>query len=166
MHQMSPGVERALISARAWAERLESPTLRLAHYALALFDDDEGRPAMLLERAGLSLDEIRSKLTHFRHSPAAPDESVLFTTARDWSIEHRHDPEFLTDAFLLVVLRADPAFQREAAAVGLDAEKLEAILLGRMESQPVPAALPPQPAGLAEPPQPSRFSPVRMHSAR
>jgi thiamine-phosphate pyrophosphorylase len=128
--------------------------LRLAHYALALFDDDEGRPAMLLERAGLSLDEIRSKLSNFRDSPAAPDEAVLFTTARDWSIEHRHDPEFLTDAFLLVVLRADPAFQREATAVGLEVEKLEAILLGRTESQPEAATLPLQPADVAEPPQP------------
>ena len=27
--------------------------------------------------------------------------------ARDWSLAYRHDPEFLTDAFLLAVLRAD-----------------------------------------------------------
>lgn len=146
MHQMSPGVERAVASARVWAERLGSPALQLTHFALALLDDDEGRPAMLLERAGISLLEIRSKLSEFRDSPTAPEDAVLFGAAQDWSLEHRHDPEFLTDAFLIVILRADPGFTHKAANFGLDAEKLEAILLGRTQSTPEPPPPSPQPA--------------------
>ena len=61
--------------------------------------------------------------------------------ARDWSLAYRHDPEFLTDAFLLAVLRADPGFERGAAGIGLDAAQLEAALLrNRRTDQPAEAA--------------------------
>ncbi|MBA4190670.1 MAG: thiamine phosphate synthase [Planctomycetaceae bacterium] len=151
MHQMSPGVERALTGARVWANRLGSATLQLAHFALALLDEDEGRPAMLLERAGLSLPDIRERLVAYRDSPDAPDEEFLFLTAREWSIENRHDPEFLTDAFLIVILRANPIFEHATTAFGLDARQLESILTG--SAQPSPA--PPLPATQSpEPPEP------------
>jgi thiamine-phosphate pyrophosphorylase len=106
---------------------------------------------VLLERAGISLSETREKLKEYRDSPDAPDDAVLFTSAREWSIDHRHDPEFLTDAFLIVVLKADPAFERETAALGLDVNRLESILIGRTESQPEPAPLPPQNPEPAQP---------------
>ncbi len=131
MHQMSPGVERVVTGARTWAERFDCSSVRLAHLVLSLLDEEEGRPAILLERAGLSVAEVREKLTAVEDSPDAPPETALFTTARSWSITHRHDPEFLTDAFLLAVLRADPAFERRAAGFGLDAARLEGILTGR-----------------------------------
>jgi thiamine-phosphate pyrophosphorylase len=136
MHRMSPGVERALSGARVWADRLGSADLRLSHLALALLDEDEGRPAVLLERAGLSVAEARAKLGGLGDVAAAPPEGLLFDVARAWSLAHRHDPEFLTDAFLLAVLRADPAFERAAADAGLDAARLEQILVGPRESPP------------------------------
>ncbi|MCE9563296.1 MAG: thiamine phosphate synthase [Planctomycetes bacterium] len=148
---MSPGVERALAGAQVWAGRLGSPMLRLTHFVLALIDDDEGRPALLLERAGLSLADIRAKLTQYSDSPESPDEAALFTTAREWSIEHRDDAQFLTDAFLITVLKADPAFERASAALGLDVSKLESILIGRTEAQPEPTAIPAQPPEPAQP---------------
>jgi len=151
MHQMSLGVERALAGARVWAERVASPSLRLSHFALALFDEEEGRPAILLERLGLSLTTIRERLTAYQDAPTAPDEAVLFTSAREWSIEHRDDAQFLTDAFLLVILRADPAFTRETAGFGLDVTKLEAHLIGTTQPQPEPTPLPPQPPEPAVP---------------
>jgi len=151
MHQMSPGVERAITGAQVWASRLGSPTLRLTHFVLALLDEAEGRPAVLLDRAGLSLIDMRAKLSQYSDSPESPDETVLFTTAREWSVEHRHDPQFLTDAFLITVLKADPAFEHATAAFGLDATKLESILIGRNESQPEPALPPPEPPEPAQP---------------
>lgn len=144
MHQMSPGVERAVVSARAWAERFGSPTVRLAHLVLALLDEDEGRPAVLLERAGLSVPAVRESLVGQAESPDAPSDAVLFTSARDWSLEHRSDPSFLTDAFLLAVLRADPTFHGTASVLGLDADKLERMLIGKRDAaQPTPP--PPEP---------------------
>ena len=142
MHQMSPGVERAVSGARLWAERLGTPAVLLPHLLLALLDEDEGRPAVLLERAGLSVADVRDKLGDLRDSPAAPADSELFSAARKWSLAYRHDPEFLTDAFLLVVLRSDPGFQATAAALGLDADRLERILIGEPETDLSPAREP------------------------
>lgn len=139
MHQMSPGVERALAAARSRADRTGA-SVQLAHLVLALLDEDEGRPAVLLERAGLSVPDVRDRLGAVGDPTDAPDDAVLFATARDWSLNHRHDPEFLTDAFLLAVLRADPAFERAAAAFGLDPRRLEEILTGAAGSRAEPAA--------------------------
>jgi thiamine-phosphate pyrophosphorylase len=130
MYRMSPGVERAISQARERAEQHNSAVVRLNHVVLALLNEEEGRPAALLERAGLSVADVREKLGEIGNSPVAPPEDRLFHTARSWSIMYRHDPEFLTDAFLLAVLRADAGFERSCAAFGLDANRLESFLTG------------------------------------
>ena len=111
MHQTSPGVERAVAAAQVWAERLGSPQVRLVDYLLGLLDEEEGRPAVLLERYGHSVAEVREVLAALTHAPEASVQK-LFDAARDWSIAHRADPVFLTDALLVSVLQADPAFWR------------------------------------------------------
>ncbi len=127
MHRMSPAVERAMAMARTLARESRQP-LGLNHLALALLLEDDGRPAVLLERAGLSVAEVRVRLSEISGVFTSPDESILFSAARNWSLAHRHDPEFLTDALFLTVLRADEAFGTEAARLGLDAARLEAVL--------------------------------------
>jgi len=129
MHQMSPGVERAVAGGRTWADRLGCEHVHLTHLLLALLDEEEGRPAALLESVGAVPAAARERLAGFAGSPIAPPGAVLFTAARDWSLTYRHDPEFLTDAFLIAILRADPAFERWAAGLGLDAAQLEARLI-------------------------------------
>ena len=140
MHQMSPGVERAVKGARSWAERVGAGSVRLNHLVLALIEEDEGRPAVLLERAGLLLPDVRARLEALVEAPLAPPDEVLFGAARSWSITYRHDPEFLTDAFLLTVLRATESFEQHCVTFGLDAARLEAILTGSPlpESRPAP----------------------------
>lgn len=149
MHQTSPGVERAVAGARDWANRLGSDAVRLAHYALALLDEEEGRPAVLLEHIGLSVPAVRDALRG-GESAVAPDVSVLFNAARAWSLAHRHDPEFLTDAFLIAVLNAHSAFRASCAALGFPPERLERILI-RSEPEPVEAAPEPTTFALQEP---------------
>lgn len=127
MHQMSPGVERAVVATRGWAKQLGSDVIRLSHFILALLEEEEGRPAVLLERAGLSVPDVRNRLTAWIDCPAAPPDNVLFNAARNWSLLHRHDPEFLTDALLLATLRASSSFE---TMVGLDAGRLEQLLTG------------------------------------
>ncbi|MBP3956429.1 thiamine phosphate synthase [Gemmata sp. G18] len=139
MHQTSPGVERAVAGARVWADRLGSERVRLAHYVLALLDEDEGRPAVLLEHIGLSVPHVRERLER-TESPVAPEISVFFNAARAWSIAYRHDPEFLTDAFLIAVLNAHPAFRAEATAAGFGPELLERILTKTAPSTQEPDA--------------------------
>src|SRR5262249_27866813 len=53
MHQPSPGVERAVEAAAAWAVRLGAGHVRPVDLILGLFDEEEGRPALLLERLGV-----------------------------------------------------------------------------------------------------------------
>ena len=135
MHQTSPGVERAVVAAREWANRLSSEPVRLAHLVLALLDEEEGRPAVLLEHVGLSVPHIRERLAATESLPA-PQITGLFNAARNWSIAHRHDPEFLTDAFLLAVLTTDAGFRATAAALGFAPEVLERILTKTVLTSP------------------------------
>lgn len=127
MHQTSPGVERAVEAAGAWAGRLGAPTVRLNDLLLGLLDEDEGRPATLLDRLGLVMADVRERLVALP-PPAAPALTTLYDAARDWSVANRADPEFLTDAFFLAVLRADPAFGRAVAGFGLDAARVAALM--------------------------------------
>lgn len=127
MHQTTPGVERAVAGARVWADRLGSEVVRLAHFVLALLDEEEGRVAVLLERAGLSVPLVREQLTAVKSEPA-PQVHALFNVAQAWSLAHRHDPEFLTDAFLLAVLTANAGFRVTVTALGFPPEQLERIL--------------------------------------
>ena len=62
MHEITPGVERAVASAAAWATRLGATEVRLVDYALGLLEEEEGRPAALLERLGLVAAELREAL--------------------------------------------------------------------------------------------------------
>jgi thiamine-phosphate pyrophosphorylase len=132
MHQTTPGVERAVAAARARGAGAPA----LAHFVLALLEEDEGRPAVLLERAGLNVAETRGRLEALTEWPAPP-EAALFDAARAWSLAHRHDPEFLTDALLLAVLNASAEFRGACAAFGLDREALERVLVGPREPEPV-----------------------------
>ena len=132
MHQPSPAVERAVEAARAWAERLGSAHVRAVDLMLALLDEEEGRPAVLLEQLGLNVEEVRRRLAE-RATPAdppAPSTDRLYTAARTWSVNYRADPQFTTDAFLLAVLRSDAAFDRHAATVGVGSGRLETALVG------------------------------------
>src|SRR5262245_58358543 len=86
---------------------------------------------MLVQRAGLELDDIRLRLTELKHSPEAHVVAALFSAARNWSITHRQDPEFLTDVFLLAVLSADKSFLHSASEIGLDFDRLESLLIGK-----------------------------------
>jgi thiamine-phosphate pyrophosphorylase len=132
MYQMSPGVERAVTGARSWADRLGTEPVRLGHFVLALLDEDEGRPAVLLEAAGVAVRDARERLIAVE-TPIAPPPGALFDAARAWSLAHRHDPEFLTDALLIAVLRADVGFGATCAALGFGADVLEAKVLRSAE---------------------------------
>jgi thiamine-phosphate pyrophosphorylase len=126
MHQMSPGAERAVEAARLWAARLGAGEVRLADLVLGLLDEEEGRPAVLLERLGVSIPAVRQALAGLPvgDSPPAPLDRVL-DAARDWSLAHRADPAFMTDALLITALRADDRFRHIATPLGLDPDRLE-----------------------------------------
>ena len=145
MHKMSPGVERAVTGARAWAGQLGSKEVRLNHFVLALLDEEEGRPAVLLERAGITVSKVREEMVSLNDAPEAPSENQLFNDATNWSLAHRRDPEFLTDALLIAVLRANPIFEQSLSPLSLNSTQLEQLLTERGEPQSAePTELPQQ----------------------
>jgi thiamine-phosphate pyrophosphorylase len=117
---------------------------------LALLDEEEGRPAVLLERLGQVVADVRRELSE-RSSPTdppAPSADRLFLAARNWSVTFRADPQFTTDVFLIAVLRSDPNFERLAGTIGVDSTRLEEALVGSLPrpeepvSEPATFALP------------------------
>ncbi|MDB5309666.1 MAG: thiE [Gemmataceae bacterium] len=132
MHQTSPGVERAVQRAGAWAERLGATEVRLADLVLGLLDEEEGRPAVLLERLGLVPADVRQSIVSLPLTkyPPAPPLIALYDAARDWSLANRADPAFMTDALLLAVLEVDPDFGMTVRRFGLDVNQLAALMTG------------------------------------
>ncbi len=130
MHQASPGVERAVAAATAWAARRGSAVARLSDYVLGLFDEEEGRPAELLTRAGGDSATLRVRIEQLADPGPVVALRTLYDAARAWSIRHRADPGFMTDALLVAVLTVDPTFERAAAGAGLDAARLFDLMTG------------------------------------
>src|SRR5262249_20041654 len=73
----TPAVEHALRAASTWAARLGAAEVQPAHLLLGLIEEEEGRAAGLLSRAGLTSPALRQHLTRGQHgvqtndSPAA-----------------------------------------------------------------------------------------------
>lgn len=147
---LSPGAERAIVAAQSWAARLGSEIVQLTHFILALLDEEEGRVAQLLQRLGLSPDQLREQLLALPPAPSVSSPETLLALARDWSLAYRQDPQVLTDALLLAVLQVDPQYAAAVAPLGLDLPRLHAALLpppAASESAvlPVREACPPPP---------------------
>ncbi|MBX9626701.1 MAG: thiamine phosphate synthase [Gemmataceae bacterium] len=149
MDDASPGVGRAVTAAEARANAHGTAGLRLADLILGLLNEEEGRPAVLVERLGLDPGRVRDALANLtdESSPPAPPVSSLLAAARAWSLGRRADPAVLTDAFFLAVLRADPAL---AARLGLDPAKIDALLTSP-DDPVVPPGEPPALFALPDP---------------
>lgn len=144
MDDTSPAVGRAVAVAEARANARGAAGLRLADLILGLLAEEEGRPAVLVERLGLDLIRVREALAGLpdETSPDAPPVSSLVSAALAWSLGRRADPAVLTDAFFLAVLRAVPAFTATAARLGLDPVKVDALLTSPDDPVVPPGELP------------------------
>ncbi len=120
MYDASPAVERVEEAARAAGGG--RPTL--AHWLTALLDDDMGRPAALLERAGVDLVAVQAAVAS-PDSPPAPDSTRLYGTARELGVRLKADPSLTTDLVFMAVLLADADF---TARLGFAVEPLLALM--------------------------------------
>lgn len=120
MYEASPAVERVEEAARAAGGERAT----LAHWLTALLDDDMGRPAALLERAGVDL-QIVTAAAGASDAPPAPDSTRLFATARDLGVRLKADPSLTTDLVFVAVLLADSDY---TARLGMAVEPLVALL--------------------------------------
>lgn len=130
MYDTSPAVERVEEAARQAGDG--RPTL--AHWLTALLDDDMGRPAALLERAGVELSAVLA-LASTADSPPVPDTTRLYSSARELGVRLKADPSLTTDLVFLAVLLADVAFAASLAPSGLAVESLYPLMrTGETES--------------------------------
>jgi thiamine-phosphate pyrophosphorylase len=128
MYETSPAVERAHDAAVRSAEGGPA-AVRLAHWVLALTEDEDGRPAAVLERAGVTLEPFREAIHRVADTtPHAPPPEVLYRTARERSIALRQDPLLTTDFLLLAVLIADTRFTDLIAQLGVTVSRIESLL--------------------------------------
>ena len=103
--------------------------MRLAHWVLALTEDEDGRPAAVLERAGVAVAPLREAIGQVADTtPLAPPPDELYRTARERSIALRYDPLLTTDFLLLAVLIADTRFTDLIAGLGVTASQIESLL--------------------------------------
>ena len=123
----SPAVERAALAAESLAGA--SPPA-LGHWLLALTDDEDGKPAQLLTRAGVDVVELREALRS-DPGPEAPARHTLYAEARNHALELTSDATVTTDALLLSLLDADPAF----TPLGLTVDRVRAQLAPNPFSQ-------------------------------
>ena len=116
----SPAVERAALGAMSLAGGVP---VSLGHWLLALTDDEDGKSALLLTRAGVEVTALRESL-RADPGPEAPAEHTLYAEARGHALDLTSDATITTDALLLALLTANPAF----APLGLTADRLTAHL--------------------------------------
>ncbi len=131
---MTPAAERALATAARWAAGLGETSLRPFHLLLALLDEEEGRAAELLRRAGMAPAAARALLTPHLSFGALPPfravsnsretESALLR-AREVAVEVSADRTVATEHLLLAVLQAESDLARTLVAGGLDLHALE-----------------------------------------
>ena len=125
MPEVSPAVERAAHAARELAaQRGDSP--RLGDWMTGLLREEWGRPAELLGRLGLELEEILPGFAG--ESPVAPDAQTLFTQTRQLGLALRGESELTTDLLMLAVLTSDGGYRAKVAQLGLDVGRIEAAL--------------------------------------
>lgn len=127
MYETSPAVERVQAAA-VQAAGGDPRNVTLTHWLLALLEDEDGRPAALLDRLGVELQYFRDVIAALPNSPLAPSTTDLTSHARSRSIALRHDPLLTTDFLFLAVLAADAEFASQLAEHGVSVEQIVSLL--------------------------------------
>src|SRR5262249_35803879 len=120
---------RALDAARTWVHRLGGRDVQPVHLLLGLIEEEEGRAAELLTRAGLLPDAVGTALAAF---PARPDTSTrdapvplhpvtqaVLDQARQLAGELSANRTVATEHLLLALLRGDDTLRHKLEALGL-----------------------------------------------
>lgn len=128
MTETSPAVERAQHSAQALADA-RGDAVRLADWLLGLLHEEWGRPADLVGKLGLELDDIVGRIAPTAaDSPVAPDAATLMATARESALVLRGDSTLTTDFLLLAAAIGDDEYCAQLAGFGLDSARMESAL--------------------------------------
>jgi thiamine-phosphate pyrophosphorylase len=123
MQDVSPAIERAWIAA---GRRAEGSPVRLTDLLLALLEEEEGRPAGLLDRLGFQLEQVRDAIRgHRPAAPVAPPPEAMLQSAREHSLNLRAEPNPTTEFLFLAALGHDREFAVAFGELGLTPERIQ-----------------------------------------
>jgi thiamine-phosphate pyrophosphorylase len=125
--ELSPAVERVQATAQRLAQEQGVEQLLLSHWLLGLFEDEDGKPAMLLERFGVILEEVRASLLTQEDAVVlvAPAAEKLFIAGRDKAISIRGESTLTTEFLLLAVIDSHPHVRSHLEQLGLSVVAIE-----------------------------------------
>lgn len=145
--ELSPAVERAVAAAKRLAMLETVPEADPAHLFAALIQEEEGRAAVLLGKAGiqhaaLAASFLRSPdLGNFETSDAAASLGAatyaVFVRAHSLAVELGGERIVASEHMLLALLESDDALRKRLQALGLDLENLEQLIKGE-QAIPLP----------------------------
>ncbi|HXG12794.1 MAG TPA: thiamine phosphate synthase [Gemmataceae bacterium] len=152
----TPAATRALEAAQLWAHAEGAAEVRPVHLLHGLLQEDEGRAAVLLTRAGAAPDTLRRAFA--RHPPIdaaesrpslplSADAAAILDLARELAEEFAGERVVASEFLLLAILRRDEAARRSLEQLGLVIARLEELFLA---AQGPPLRLE-EPLHLAEP---------------
>jgi thiamine-phosphate pyrophosphorylase len=137
--ELTPGAERALTAAVAWAKKLGAADLEAAHVLLGLLDEEEGHPAALLARQQVALEDARNALLNVLPFPS-PQRHLPSERPHDYAVVRQlvHAARLLaldlgertasSLHLLLAALNQDIDLRSQLAGLGFNAEKLREAL--------------------------------------
>jgi thiamine-phosphate pyrophosphorylase len=133
--EVTPAVARAFAAAAGHAFAAGQLAVNAHHVFYGLLAEEEGRAFLVAVAAGLDIDRYRSTIPVTAEVPAGtsiplgPTARIALTTARRLARENAGEDDIPSDTLLLALLRSDEVLNATATALGLQADRLEAIVL-------------------------------------
>jgi thiamine-phosphate pyrophosphorylase len=134
LRSFTPAVEHALQRAQQWAHRLDAAQVQPLHLLLGLVQEDEGRAAILLSRAGVAPQLIRQPYASVGSEsrplpniplPLAPATEQALSRSAELARDLTLDRSISSECVLLALLQQDQVLCRSLSALGLDVQRLE-----------------------------------------
>ena len=147
--ELSPAVERALQAAQLLATLDQLPEVAPLHLFSSLIQEEEGRAAVLLNRAGINRPALASGFLALSVNEAAPttDASApigdavqaVLVQARSLAVELAGERVVASEHLLLSLLETDEQLKQKLIDIGLDFASLEQLIRGDQDT-PLPMA--------------------------
>jgi len=168
MTETSPAVERAQLAAQSLADA-RGQAVRLGDWLAGLLAEEWGKPAELVGKLGVDLDELVAKIAAGAGtSPIAPDPTTLMAQAREFGMVLRGEPTLTTDFLLLAAVGHDQGYHADLSKIGLDSARMAAALRSD-PSAPEPPRVEPEPFSIPDAPpvlDAARIVDVNLNRAR
>jgi thiamine-phosphate pyrophosphorylase len=131
---LTPAAERALRSAKRWAEQLAVAQVAPRHLLLALLDEEEGRVAVLLQSQALDLRRVREALAPGHAGPLAPMEPApgnrtveaalqpAVFAARQLALDVSGERTVASEHLFIAILQQEKELHRTLAELGFHLE--------------------------------------------